>query len=93
MESRFVQLTLDDPLTRSDHLMYDVLDSLNYMSFNVSVCAAGAAKKEYKKIMRKAPKPLERPTLKPRDKPKRKFVTGKELQQLLPEMISNAARG
>jgi hypothetical protein len=63
--------------------MYDVLDTLNFMSYNVSICAAGAAKKEYKKIMNKAPKPIERPTLGIREKPKPKFLTGKELQKIM----------
>jgi len=80
-ESRFVQQIRNDPLVVGDHLLIMIFDVLNQIFYQTSLSAAQALGKEYRKYSNKAPKPIERPTITPIEKPKPKFLTGAELKE------------
>lgn len=78
-ESRFMKHVRDDGFAMEEHLLASMLDTLVQIQYQTSIAAAVGAQKEYSKLMRKAPKPLERPTIKPKPKKKYKFLSTREL--------------
>jgi hypothetical protein len=67
--------------------MMNVVDALNLLNFQSYYVAAGTIGKDWKKIFQKAPKPGDRPryedTTTTDDAPKKKFLSGAELKQMM----------
>ncbi len=85
VESRFMKYLSDDLFSPQDHMAANTNDALQNISFQLGILASGTVGgKEYRKAMQDAPKPMERPTVVEKaEKPKPKFVTGRELAELL----------
>lgn len=83
-ESRLSRWFKNDPLVTRDHLLLNVVEALNFLNYQNYYVASGAVGgKEYKKIIKGAPKPIERPHYAEPPKEKKKFVSGSELKKML----------
>lgn len=81
-DSRFVKDLRNDPLNGSDNLQLMIVDALNQILFQSSLSAAADLGKEYKKYVKKAPKPIERPQIR-EDKKEKRFVSIHELKAMM----------
>ena len=81
-ESRTRRWLSDDPWNENEHLLLEIMNSLRGIEYWVS-CNIATKTKDFKKIANGAPKPTEHPTIKPKEKPERKFVSGKDAQALI----------
>jgi hypothetical protein len=61
--SRLAKEIRNDPLSSEEHLLLTIVDILTTVAYQTSISAAGAAGDEYRRIMKDAPKPIERPTI------------------------------
>lgn len=78
-ESRTNRWLTDDPWTENEHLLLEAMNTLRGIEYWVS-CNIAMKVKDFKKAIKNAPDPVEHPTMRPKVKPKRTFVSGKEAQ-------------
>lgn len=89
-ESRTMCHFRNDPWVTSNHLQAEHLDQFNQMIFLLTLIAQKDIKpNDFQRVIRKRPKPIERPTVYKVEKPKPKFLTGKELKAYLSGMYNN----
>lgn len=86
-DSRLSRRSRNDPLMTSEHLLITAVDFLNRIAFeSMNLTSATVGSKIYKKdIQKHIPKPTSRPTYDQpteEDKPKRKFLSGRELKAM-----------
>jgi len=79
-EARFVKHLNDDGFSATEHLLANVYDVSMQILYQSSLTASGTLQKDYAKSRKHAPKPMERPTVKPKPKRVYKFLTGAELK-------------
>ena len=79
--SRTMRRLRNDAFDQKEHLLADLVDLLSFNSFMSNVSASAAAGKEAAKIFKKIPDPMKRPKFVEPEKPKRKFITGRELKE------------
>lgn len=83
-ESRTVKHIIDDPWGTDQHLLANIADAMNQVWFFSRVSAASQMKKEdARKVFAQAPKLMERPSVKPKEKPKPVFLSGRQLKEIL----------
>jgi hypothetical protein len=71
-ESRLSKFCNNDPWTYNEHLLASAVDAARQSAYFSSLAAAAQIGKEFSKYAKKGPKPIERPTIKP--KPKKEFT-------------------
>lgn len=86
-DSRLSRRVRNDPLMTSEHLLLSAVDFLNRIAFeSMNLTSATVGGKIYKKdIQKHVPKPTPRPTYDSpteEEKPKRKFLSGRELKAM-----------
>lgn len=94
-ESRFMKAVTktEDQFTLDQHLLANLQDALDQIRFETSVSAMAAAGKEYQKVAKKRPKPMERPGTKKPEKKKPRFITGRELKERMGQRIATGPTG
>lgn len=79
--SRLMRRLRNDCLSQDQHLLLDIVDLLAQSAFMTTVQANVALGKQTQKVFKKAPNPAERPVFVKPEKPKFKFLSGKELRE------------
>lgn len=83
VESWTAKYLSDSLFDYQDEMQAILIDLLRENVFTTHIAAASLAGKDYRKVAPKAPKPFERPTLKPKPKAPKKFVKPSELKRML----------
>lgn len=78
--SRVMRRLRNDCLSQDQHFLADIVDLLAQSAFMNTVQANVALGKQTQKVFKKAPDPMERPVYVKPEKPKYKFLSGKELR-------------
>jgi hypothetical protein len=73
----------DTPLDYRDELLVTILDELARIDFFTTVAAAALTGDSFRKVEPKAPRPLKRPTMRPKAPEAPKFSSVREVQNLL----------
>lgn len=81
-QSRFMKHIRDDALSIEEHLLLNIQEAVTQVAYQASITAAAQAGKEYSKLQRKAPKPVDRPTVIPKPKEPKKFLKTSEIMKL-----------
>lgn len=81
--SRIHKHLTNDAFDVDQHILASIYDALNQLTYQASISASAAAGKEYKKLVKGAPKPIERPTVFEKPKQKKKFARVSEIKKLL----------
>ncbi len=84
-DSRLIKRQRNDPIDLTHHTTMSVVDALNLLNFQMYYVAAAGIGKDWKKIFKNAPKPGERPVYVEVEKPKKQFMTGRQLANVVEE--------
>lgn len=85
--SRLAQHVGNDAFSIDQHLAATTIDVLRDIAFQTSITASAMAGKGYKKVLKDRPKPMERPTIIPKPKEKKHFITGRELRAMMQQRV------
>lgn len=77
--SRVAKHIRDDALDTTQHLLLTILDGVNQLNYSSYYNASAQVGKKWGQIWKKAPKPIDRPKIKPPEKKVKRFMSGREL--------------
>lgn len=84
-DSRLAKRSRNDPIDTGNQLLMTIIDNLNFLNYQTYYLTGATVGKGWKKIISKAPKPLNRPKYiedeKVEEKPR--FLSGRELREMM----------